>query len=319
MRRMRLAQKNKIYLITFLLVLTTFIRYEYGSGNPIPFDDNWEVSPYPYNYNGSISFVEEYINVTFDKTKANIIATYTFENLNDTTCNATILIPYLNYFNKSNRPIISHLLLDEYNTSYEWMGLTENFSTIYPYNVLPNEYYLVKIKIPFEANETKVVEIHYTRNYRVYDYYFNYEIHYSYRYFVGSARLWNHSIESARFDFWIPKTRCDKISLPGHSNYLGNNISNLIEYDNYYFVSVKYENWTLPIDDDGKPLKNHSWDFVNIYWTQRKPFYRLPFVQEFFFFAIIPGIGITSLVIIIRKKITKKQKEYKQREEKNTI
>ena len=239
--------------------------------------------------------------MTFDKTKANIIAAYTFENLNNTACNTTILIPYVNYYNEYDRPIISQLLLDGNNINYEWSDLAENFSEIYSYGI-HDEYHLVELKIPFEANETKVVKIHYTRDYMVYDYYDNNEIHYSYRYFVGSARLWNHSIEEASFNFWIPKAMCDniqEIQENWYPDYQGKNTCNITEDENYYFLSVKYENWTLSTRQDGKI--NYLNDFVSISWKERKPFYLTAGFQMLLWIFIIPGIGITSLIVLANK------------------
>ena len=302
---MRWAQKKKIYLITFLLALTIFIRYEYGSGNPIRLDENWEVSPYPFEYNGSIRFIEEYINVTFDTKKADIIAVYTFENLNNTPCSTTILIPYLNQYNNSNRPVITKLLLDGNNLNYEWKYLAENFSIIYkPASMWGGDktYYLVELKIPFEANETKVVEIHYTREYQRYDYSDNDKIYYDYKYFVGSARLWNQSIEKAEFNFWVPKSICDniqEIKENWYPDYLGNNTSNITEYGNYYYLRVKYENWSLPVIQD-----DHYYiyqDFIEIRWKEMKPFYLTASFQMLLWIFIIPGIGITSLIVLANK------------------
>ena len=241
--------------------------------------------------------------MTFDKAKANIIAAYTFENLNNTACNTTILIPYVNDSNESNRPIITNLLLDGNNINYEWSDLTENFSEVYQYEIWEDEHYLVELKIPFEANETKVVEIHYTRDYMVYDYYDNNEIYYSYRYFVGSARLWNHSIEEASFNFWVPKAMCDniqKIQEYWYKDYLGNNTSTITEYENYYFLSVKYENWTLPTRQDGSI--NFLNDYVSISWKERKPFYLQAGFHSLLWFVLIPVIGLGSLLMISKRR-----------------
>jgi len=160
-----------------------------------------------------------------------------------------------------------------------------------------NEFYLIEFNLTFNAYEKKDVIIHYSRDYVVYDYESNPEIHHIYQYFVGSLRIWNHTIDQAEFNFWVPKALCDniqEIQEYWYPDYLGNNTSNITEYENYYFLSVKYENWTLPDPE------SYDYYFIRISWKEKKDA-----LEKLFYTLIIYGIfiaAVSSCVVLIYKK-----------------
>jgi hypothetical protein len=268
--RKRIINSTSINWLIALIVFTTFsTRVETVRGNPIPWDENWEMNPYSNDYNGSIVFTHEHINITFDEENAYIIANYTFKNIETTMSNLTIFIPFINYENESTKPDITQIQVDGKSVEYNWGQLTENFSDIYPSNWGYEQFNYMEVNLTFNAQETKGLQIHYTRDYMIYNYPSNTEIHYEYRYFVGSLRLWNQSLEKAEFEFWVPKTLCDTIQKPWNSHVIGNNISELIEYEKYYYVSVIYENWTLPTTVNDHEISIYQ-DFVSLKWQKKK-------------------------------------------------
>ena len=295
-RNQRMVRYKKTYLIAFIILLPTFIQYEWASGNPIPRDHYYSATPFSSTYNGSVVFESEHINITFEDAKAYISANYTFRNVNDTACNLTILLPFHNaYYHKPN---VSELLANENNISYKWKNMTESLFNTYENIFWYNEFYLIEFNLTFNAYEKKDVIACYSRDYVVYNYESNPDIRHIYRYFVGSLKIWNHTIDKAEFNFWVPKELCDniqEIQEYWYPDHLGNNTSNITEYENYYFLSVKYENWTLPYSEyDG------YYHFIQISWKEKKDQ-----LAKLFYTLAIYGIfiaAVSSCVILIYKK-----------------
>ncbi|MFX0084103.1 MAG: hypothetical protein ACFFAU_00380 [Candidatus Hodarchaeota archaeon] len=269
MRLVRYYNKALFYAILLVVTLTISLRVEQGKGNPIPWDENWELAPIPTDYIGPIYFSEEHIQVNFTETQATVNASYTFTNLNETKSNLTVYLPFINYDNISQRPVINIIKADGIIVEYEWQELGINLSTVYTSTWGYEQFYLIELNLQFETNETKELQVDYVRDYMKYDYPSNSEIHYEYRYFVGSLRLWNQPLDSAKFEFWIPTAFCDSIQKPWNSDKLGENITELHEYEDYYYLSVRYENWTLPPRTEDKSLYIIN-DFISVRWTKNK-------------------------------------------------
>ncbi len=269
MRFARHYNKPIFYVILLVATLMIYMRVDKGNGNPIPWDENWELAPIPTDYIGPIYFSEELIQVNFTEIQATVNASYTFTNLNDTKNNLTVYLPFVNYYNISKRPVVTIIKVDDIIVDYEWQELGINLSTLYRGTLGYEQFYLIELNLQFEANETKELQVDYVRDYMKYDYPSNSEIYYGYRYFVGSLRLWNQTLDSAKFEFWIPKSICDNIQKPWNSDYLGENITELHEYENYYYLSVTYENWTFPPQTEDKSTYIYN-DFISVRWTKNK-------------------------------------------------
>lgn len=307
---MRLLRKRSTYFLFLMLLILSLTSdaswHESVTGNPGPWDENWAASPLAFRYNGSILFEHEYINVTFDETRAIIVANYSFNNPCETASNLTLVIPFLNAYNASQKPDFSKILLDETIISFEWRAW-DNIALFYPYYPLDyhTSYYLIDVNLTLDPFEKKVLSLHYSREYAIYDYYDNPAIMCEYKYFVGSLQRWNHPIKSAEFEFRVPKTICDDTPEFLQRENLGDNISVFTEYDTFYQVYLKFENWTLPPSYVDNGNYDYEWfryilsDFIVLRWAKRRPWD--PFVG--FENAQILVISLLCLIVItVRRK-----------------
>ncbi|MHA1946434.1 MAG: hypothetical protein ACXACP_08220 [Candidatus Hodarchaeales archaeon] len=270
---------------------TIVFRNESISGIPIPWEEEFPVYPYPKYYNGSIFFESEHIYVIFDETEAKIEAEYSFKNPSDTSNNLSILIPF------KYVPEISIILLDGKIINYEWRNLTNEYSTR-PYDLYWfKSSYFIRLNLDFNASETKILKMNYSSNYTrgshphtdAYDYY-------QYEHFVGPLRFWNHSLETAEYEFMVPKTISDKVPYLYSRPYsLGNNTKIFTANDTHYSINLKYENLTIP------PLQIRSqfWESrVGIGWEKSKSNSIIPL----FVTAFILVISLACLIIIMVRR-----------------
>ncbi len=258
-----LKRLNFIFLTAFIYSIL-LIRNNLAIGNPIPIDINWETSPVSTNYNNSVIFKQEIVNVTFDSLKANINAFYTFKNIGITAQDLGILLPFINYKGASTGPEDVQLLLNDNEIYYIW----QNIDNIWEYG--DKTYRAISFNLSFNPYEEKMIQIKYYRDYMIYDSIYNREAYYHFNYLVGTARNWNHPIQSAYFEFWIPKQICDDFEWPPYVNITGNNVKDTVkEFANYYFASLEFENWTLPTYES-----NIGWvpafDFISLHWTKTR-------------------------------------------------
>jgi hypothetical protein len=294
---------SKFFLIFVLSFTLSLNHFSITRGNPIPLDDNWGSSPVSTNYDSSIIFKEEIIRTTFNSSKVNFSAYYTFKNMNTTNSSLEILLPFYTYYGDTTGPENLLLIMEGIKINYFW----ENISNIWEYGNY--NYKAIVFNLSFMPYEEKVVNVQYCRNYMIYDSIENSEIHYSYYYLVGTARNWNHSIESAYFEFLIPKQNCDGFEWAPYIDLIGGNVISKVEENNFYYnASLRLENWTLPTRETevhwGPDL-----DFIYLGWRKSKPF-GLSQVELTYNIIIGSIIGIvlilTSIFAFLRLKKLKR-------------
>ena len=267
--------KNRKEKVFFCLLVTTILATNFNSvtSNPIPIDDNYETSPFPDNYDGSVYFKQEIINVTFGE-KATINAQYSFKNALSNETEIGILLPFA-YHEYSTEPIIKNLTVGEEKLDYSWTTISIDLRALESSFSDYEDFSAISFILPFAANEEKIVHVQYSRDYEIYD--FSEEIHYSFAYIVGTANAWNHSIEYAHFEFWIPKEICNGYNPPPYLEPM-----TVREERNYYVATLDYKDWT-----PSNPR-------LVILWSIHKPFFQNPavfslalMISPFFFIGIL--------------------------------
>ena len=280
-----MGERNHHLFLVITLFILLFTQCDIVPGNIVPVDSNYESFPVPTNYEANhptipVFFKQESINVTFDSSMAYINAFYTLKNNKSTAIDMGIALPFLNV----SETYIESLSLLEQEIDFIWLDETE-------ISVIPifrnNEYYnAIAFNLSFMAYEEKTIHVQYSREYNIYNEWdgLKKETHYGYRYLVGTARAWSCPLESAFFEFWVPKSLCDHI-LMGYRN------KSVRETSNYHIVSVKYENW----------LPSSNSEMVSVWWTQTVEDWTWVFL---FLFGLIPSFSaiIAILVIIQRRK-----------------
>ena len=274
--------------ILVLILITFFLPIQVTRGNPIPVDENWDTLPIPNNYNGSVYFKQEIINVTFDDSEAHIIAQYSFKNANDSYYDLGILLPFRV---TADKPKIHSLLVAGSETEYSWKNST--LPIIEDLGWSSSRFLTIELNVSFNPDEEKLIQIEYSREYMVYNSQMNSEIHYSFWYIIGTARAWNHSIDLAYFSFRVPTTICDQIHWPSYIEDLGQNTNTVTKSGGYYHLTLTYTNWNLDT-----PVAK-KWDFLRVTWRKTKTFWINP---ELLLFLIPVSVALVILGVILLKR-----------------
>lgn len=278
-----MGERNHHPFLVMLLFILLFIQCDIAAGNIVPVDGNYGGFPVPANSEPiyptiPVFFKQESINVTFDSSKAHVNAFYTLKNNKSTAIDMGIALPFCN----NSETYIMSLSLQEKEIDYNWLDETE----INVIHILRHSnYHAITFNLSFTAYEEKTIHIQYSRECNIYDSMdgLKKKTHYGYRYLVGTARAWNHPLESASFEFWIPKSLCDQINT-------GYRKMSVRETSDYRIVSVKYENW-LPSSDNV---------MVSVWWTQTVVDWAWVFL---FLFGLIPSCSaIIAILVIVRKR-----------------
>ena len=216
-------------------------------GNPIPVDYYYESSPVSLNYNGSVYFSEEVINVTFDSSQAHMKALYTFKNNDSESVELDILLP----FHEFEGPEELILTKNEKNINFTKVSLNTCLET---YDI-SGDFWAIKVPLEFSGFEEIAILVQYSRDYIIYDFSGNSEIHYNFKYLVGTAKAWNKHLDSAYFEFWIPKGICDD-----SSTFINRDKTSFIldSLPKHYVISIEYQDW---IPDE---------DYINLFWYKYK-------------------------------------------------
>lgn len=220
------------------MIITISIVSFNSKGNPIPGDFN-EAIPLPNNFNNtSVYLKEENIIVVFDDEKANIKASYTFKNNNSNEIICHIALPFY------SEPKDISLMINGKNLEYKWTRIREHAN---------NNFHDLKrsivFKIFFKGYEEKELRVNYNRNHVRYTSFEDYNIiHCCFNYIVWTAQYWNHSIDHAHFEFWIPEKLFDQ---PRDAN-------SYFKKGSYFVCSMNFYNWT--------PTRG----YVGVHWVQRK-------------------------------------------------
>ena len=176
-----------------------------GRANPISIDKVNNCGPLSYD-NSSVYLKAERIEVMFSEV-ANVTASYTFFNDNSESTSIDILLPFL------STPWNVSLLMDQTDMDFEWITWPD-----YLEETLENVTWrhghgsdAILFSLNFSASEEKTVVASYTRYYvRAYGGKYGNDFYCHFRYLVGSACFWNHSIDSAVFIFHIPRDELGK-------------------------------------------------------------------------------------------------------------
>ena len=283
--KVRFVRLKRLFIITLMVTMFINMAVFTSNGNPVPTRDytdiNYEGFPFISNDTSSIYFKQELINVTFDSSKAYFQADYTFKNNDSTPLNMTITLPFANHYNYSKKPKNIILTQDQENLPYSWIK--------YPYDIISIPSYAyhysldaILFNLTFNANEEITVHVKYSRNYLI-----SRRYGCEYRYLVGTARSWNHSIESAIFEFQIPKRICNNLSraFDGSREERSENLFHKIrENDEFYIANLYFQNW-IPGD---------ALNMIVVDWERDFP----PDIYIILIFVI----GILAFLFILAKK-----------------
>ncbi len=264
-----MKKRTDIIILGLLIVTILPIKFNSVTGNPIPTDNNYETSPFPDNYNNSVYFKQEIINVTFGE-KVAFDAQYSFKNELSSETEISILLPFVCYEDYTE-PDIINLLVNENELDYSWTNPTLDLDD---YGESYSNFLAISFDLSFTANEEKNIHVQYTRDYQVSDSTDNDKIHYSFQYIVGTARAWNHPIEYAHFEFWIPKEICNGYNPPSYLEPM-----TVREESYYYIATLDYQDW--------RP----SFDRIMIHWSKTKPLLQNP--------LLLNAVAFTTPFILI--------------------
>jgi hypothetical protein len=272
-----------ISLITIIFLSNCFTT----TGNPVPVryyqDINYEGGPFMSRKNSAIYFKEEVINVTFDSSSANFNANYTLKNNGSSEEDIRILLPFIDHSSYSERPENVQLKTNGIKTWFKWMKIDLKFPTEYE---VSKNFDAIYFDLIFLANEEKTIHVQYARKYLI-----SQEYGCEYRYLVGTARSWNHSIESAHFEFRIPKKICTNFTRTFYSN---NSYTETQETHDYYINTIHFSNW----------IPDERFNYISVRWERK-------FEPSYFGLLRLGGLLILLILIslfIFKKKVARNPK-----------
>ena len=282
-------------LILFILFNVNFCNVTLGNPLPYEYDSNYGAAPVPDNYTDSVFFKQEIINVTLNSSKANVNALYSFKNNGTTSVNLNIVLPipyrlvdYIDSWSPEEIQI-KNLVLEENHTpiAYTWLASRHlrDFSIFHGTMV----FRVIAFNMSFAAAEEKAIHVQYSRDYDIIerDDFVGKNSAYEYTYLVGTARAWNRSLESAYFEFWIPKNLCGK-------KPQSNVEMSMRETFDYYILSVEHENW-LPSTND---------EVIGVRWNNKTG------NRIWFAILLFGSVPVLSIIIAILINKIKKPKAW---------
>ncbi len=234
------------------LLLGTLIVFSVGpvDANPIPVDHDRDGMPVPSN-NFSVYLSEEVVIVTIGKGQATVNGTYTFSNLGSNDTSLDILFPF------EEVPDIAGVWCDGGPVEHGPGSLT----VLYKWRYRNLNGTIFHIDVPADGAST--VNIRYSRSYERPHFMEDPKVYYSFMYVVWTARCWNHSIDHARFEFWIPKDMYEGLE---HTS------GALRDEGGYKVVIKEFFNWTPTYDhvgviwwdnwEDDSPFSGLIWAFM---------------------------------------------------------
>lgn len=170
--------------------------------NPMPYEI-WENAqgggaPEPVNVDPDITFFKEYVEADIGKRTVDLHAEYWFRNEGPENGTMRIILPL------SKDPKDIELEADGHQTgwtrtSYFFQNERERIDCV-----------AIVFEILFMPFEERKVTVEYEEDLSVYDTTLNDHVSYFFWYLVGSAREWNRSLETARFEFKVPMSMWDR-------------------------------------------------------------------------------------------------------------
>ncbi|MFX0182436.1 MAG: hypothetical protein ACFE95_05060 [Candidatus Hodarchaeota archaeon] len=250
-----------------------------------------EAQPEPFGGKYLVYFKQEEIIVTLypESGKALVNASYVFHNNAINATDIKIKLPFL------SKPQVLELILD----GVSYTNLTWQLTPIFDEVTGASKRMFESIIFPlhFNSSEDIIVEISYYRNYKKFipstPENSSNTVHYSFYYMVGTAKVWNHTIDNAYFEFRVPQEMIiDDIDFDHDSLFSNSEIKE--DYDYKIFI-VEFDNW-IP-----------EQYYLGVYWKWIKTtprsimFYleNLAVVVIFMGFFVISGL---LLINTIRKR-----------------
>lgn len=229
----------------FALIL---IAIPVADGNPVPYYPTFTAkdgNPIPAVNDTDVYLAEELLIFTFSSKSVDVQAEYLFRNDGPYHVNLSIFLPF------NDTATVFDLKVDGIDHSYQEYQMDLHR---YYWWGSGRSYHGVLFGVSFGPHGSRNVSIGYQRELHVsYDYEDNDKLHHSFNYMVWTTKYWNHSIDRARFEFWLPRSLYEEI------DYYDFNSS--YESGKYTVLVEEYEDWS-PSDYYGE---------VGINWWRFRP------------------------------------------------
>jgi hypothetical protein len=255
------------------------------------------------NWTNTVYLQAEILNVTFSNDIARVNATYTFKNYANSSIELLVLLPF------ANIPSNIHITRNGLNISFEQSDEYKHGIDIpSSLNLKPPDIHLttlhtdemIQFPLMFSGGENITVSISYNRKYLFRYKYFERNYYNEFRYIIGSTRWWNHTIDKAHFEFWIPKNEFHIGGMNTTIEYKRDSLEAKYTQEisgDFLVLSTVYNDW-LPEEDV----------YLIVYWEKAKSFFEI-YTSEIYlaiFLFILPitcSIGAISLYKIDRSFI----------------
>jgi hypothetical protein len=277
--------KSSVTNVTFCIViffLVTIPNIFISQGNPMPIDRGSGTTPIPLENTSGIYLKEEEIIVMFDEEKAYVEAKYIFKNNNSKITDIKILLPF------RSMPTNITVLIEGAKENYEW-------ATDFGIDDLDNEIqYGIICELHFDMTREIELILTYSRGY-LKDPYSDDETFFSFTYIIWTTKYWNHSIEFAHFEFWIPEDLLDRGPHSGNIKY------NITTKEGFIIATKEFTNMT------------HELGVIDIDWYKEPEPPVIDIIEDSTSFptvtVMIISMVVTLLVISIIVILLKKKKK----------
>jgi len=282
---------GKGILASVLIVLFVLVTFDMPSAfaNPVSttfFDEGRSGgSPATSSICDEVYFSNESVFADIENTSAKVLAHYTFRNTGD----SDVLLPIFLPFHQRSWDI--EISQGEVRIGYIWQDIEDYIEDIegllddegMAWLLFSTDWISFNISVP--AGSSSVVTAKYMSKVSVHSPGLG-QYHRIFSYLVGSARLWNHSLDHAFFEFRMP------VSL---FNEGWDDSSSMVwerkEMDGYCIFTQEFYDW-VP-DSDYIWL---SWDIDNSYEPPSKPFF---YSHLFWAIALVVQAFIVSVILLV--------------------
>jgi len=281
-----------ILVVVFMLLGVHSILFQTPNGgcNPISVDDGNSMNPFPYEVT-NVYMKSELIQVTFSKL-ARVRAAYTFHHEGNASTIITIVLPFWSKPANINLECDDGNDIDFTNGDFRPPILEDEISDDNRLYVGGREVEITRLdsicfNVSFLPDEMKTIYVNYSREYEMYDFPMNEKIHYSFIYIISTACYWNHSIDHAKFEFFIPDEIIDKTTM----------------YDDYPYNSTHHDgNRVITIDLSDLNLSREYSGEIYIQWISYRDNWFEDNIVENKYELFSMMIMITIILSIHRKR-----------------